>query len=69
MNRDPVKSTTLLSVGYDEASSTLEVEFTDGHIYQYFDVPSAEYGELMRADSIGSYFSNNVRNSYRYARL
>ena len=69
MNREPVKSTMLLSVGYDQASLTLEVEFTDGDIYQYFDVPAAEHAELLRSGSIGSYFSKSIRSSYRYARL
>ncbi|GAB2517081.1 KTSC domain-containing protein [Paramicrobacterium agarici] len=69
MNRDPVQSSNISSVGYDDASQTLEIEFNKGGIYQYFDVPIAEYNELMRAESVGTYFSANIRTSYRYARL
>lgn len=69
MKRDPVQSSSISSVGYDNASQTLEVEFHNGGIYQYFDVPVAEYTELMRSESVGTYFSANIRTSYRYARL
>jgi hypothetical protein len=69
MHREPVQSSSLSSVGYDQSSQTLEVEFTNGNIYQYFDVPSAEHVELIRSASVGAYFAANVRNSYRYARL
>lgn len=69
MNRDPVQSTNISSVGYDDASQTLEVEFNSGGVYQYFDVPVVEYAELMRSESVGTYFAANIRTSYRYARL
>lgn len=69
MDRTPVSSSTLISVGYDDATQTLEVEFAGGSLYQYFDVPSTVHIELLGAGSVGQYFSQNVRNSYRYARL
>ena len=64
MERRAVISTNLASVGYDASSQTLEVEFNHGGIYQYYDVPEHNYTELVNADSIGSYFSHNIRNSY-----
>ncbi|NUL44592.1 KTSC domain-containing protein [Cellulosimicrobium funkei] len=69
MTREPVTSSNLSSVGYDEVSQTLEVEFTNGSIYQYFDVPASEHIELMRSESVGAYFSVNIRSAYRYVRL
>ena len=39
MERIAVESSNLASIGYDEASMVLEVEFKHGGIYQYFDVP------------------------------
>lgn len=69
MDRMPVSSSNLISVGYDEPSLTLEVEFKDGALYQYFDVPASVHLELLGAGSIGQYFAQNVRNTYRYARL
>ncbi|HCI6410230.1 TPA: KTSC domain-containing protein, partial [Klebsiella quasipneumoniae subsp. similipneumoniae] len=35
-----------------------------GAIYQYYDVTEDVYTDLLNASSIGSYFSNNIRNAY-----
>jgi hypothetical protein len=69
MERKPVDSRNLLSVGYDDASETLEVEFKSGSVYQYYGVPQAEHEALCSADSVGGYFSANIRNAYSYAKL
>ncbi len=69
MDRVPVNSSNLITVGYDAASQTLEVEFKDGTVYQYFDVSAVEHETLMGSESIGSYFNSSIRSSYRYARL
>ena len=39
MIRDPVSSSNIASIGYDSDSETLEIEFTNGSIYQYFNLP------------------------------
>lgn len=69
MDRTLVSSSNLASVGYEPTSMLLEIEFVSGSIYQYFDVPEAEFQQLMQAASHGTYFSANIRNRYRYIRL
>jgi hypothetical protein len=69
MNRTPVSSSNVASVGYDPNSMTLEVEFKDGSVYQYFDVPETVYQELMRASSVGEFMHANIRNNYRYTKV
>lgn len=69
MNRTPVSSTNVASVGYDQSTTTLEVEFKGGSVYQYFDVPETVYQEFMRAGSLGSFLHNNIKDSYRCTRL
>lgn len=64
MERQSVQSSNLASIGYDAESEILEVEFNHGGIYEYLDVPSDVYEELMDADSHGVYFSANIRNNY-----
>ncbi|WP_347331826.1 KTSC domain-containing protein [Marinimicrobium locisalis] len=61
MERTPVSSSNLVSVGYDPDSSILEVEFNNARIYQYYDVPDHIYSELMGAESLGSYLHHNVK--------
>lgn len=69
MNRRPVSSSNLSSAGYDEASQTLEIEFNNGGIYQYFDVPRAVFDGLMSATSHGRFFHQHIRGVFRYARV
>lgn len=69
MNRIPVSSSNVAAVGYDQTTLTLEVEFHSGSVYQYFDVPAPVYQGLMSAGSVGSYLSQNIKNSYRYSKL
>jgi hypothetical protein len=67
MERQPVSSETIAEIGYQDA--TLEILFTSGAVYQYFDVPGVVYDELMRADSHGRFFNEHVRGRFRYARV
>ncbi|TLN27274.1 KTSC domain-containing protein [bacterium] len=69
MNRTPVVSSNLASVGYDAGSMTLEVEFRSGSVYQYFDVPAVEFEQLLSAASVGQYFCRFIRDCYRYVQL
>ncbi len=69
MNRTPVTSSNVASVGYDPNTMTLEVEFRNGSVYQYFDVPETVYQDLMSASSVGTYLNQNIKASYRYAEI
>lgn len=65
MERQRVSSSNVRSVGYDAGSSTLEVEFNSGGVYQYFGVPETVYSALMRASSMGSYLNDHIKDRYR----
>ncbi|MBX3210393.1 MAG: KTSC domain-containing protein [Labilithrix sp.] len=69
MIRDPVASTNVASIGYDADSATLEVEFVNGFVYQYFNVPSGLYEQLMAAPSKGQFLNRYIRNGYPYSRV
>lgn len=69
MNRAPVISSNVVSIGYDPTTMILEVEFTNSSLYQYFDVPEEEYCNLMGAASVGKYLSDNIKKNYRYSKL
>lgn len=69
MDREPVISSNLVSVGYSPESETLEVEFKGGTVYQYYNVPAVVHEQLMSAPSHGEYFAAHIRNTYPYARL
>jgi hypothetical protein len=69
MNRQSVSSSNIASIGYDVNSQTLEVEFLNGGVYQYFDVPQHVYEELMGAGSKGKHLASNIKGYYRYSRV
>lgn len=70
MERTPVSSSNLASIGYDETSATLEVEFQNGGLYQYQGVPKDVHEGLMNAGSKGTYFDQNVKKAgYQYAKI
>ena len=51
------------SVGY--LDGTLEIEFPDGDVYHYFDVPLLVYLQFIRAESMGAFFNERIRDRYR----
>lgn len=60
----PVSSSNLSAVGYDDVSGTLTIEFNDGGLYEYHNVPQAIYEGLMSSTSKGQYFHRFIRDSY-----
>lgn len=69
MKRAPVESSNLSSVGYDSSSSTLDIEFQEGAVYQYYDVPESVFRGLMAAPSKGKYFHQHIRDRFSYKQL
>ena len=61
MKRQPINSSDLVSVGYDVKNEILEIEFHQGRVYQYFDVPVKVYAELMNAEDNTKYFEQNIK--------
>ena len=59
MHRKKVESSNILSVGYDRATKTLEVEYAHGGIYQYADTKADEYAALIAAKSKGRYLQQH----------
>ncbi|MFH1919785.1 MAG: KTSC domain-containing protein [Planctomycetota bacterium] len=59
-----------MSVKLAPSQQALEIEFTNGAVYRYFDVPPEVYHGLMAAESHGRYFHQHVRSAgYRYERM
>ena len=65
VERLSVKSRILRSVGYDDSTKILEIEFQNGLVYQYSGVPPKVYADLMHADEIGKYYSEKVRPRFQ----
>jgi hypothetical protein len=67
MNRRPVTSSNVASIGWDQ--DVLEVEFKSGHLYEYHDVPESVYQACLGADSIGRFVRDEVSGKYQSTRV
>lgn len=66
MNRTPVSSSNIASVGYDSGSSTLQIEFNNGKLYDYYSVPEEIYNEIINTGSPGGYFHSHIKNVFSF---
>ena len=67
MERREVNSSGINSIGYDEETQILEIEFRIG-VYQYENVPEYVYIEMMNSDSIGEFFNEEIKHEYSCSR-
>jgi hypothetical protein len=64
-----LKSSHIISVGYNEKSKRLYIKFSGNIVYCYFDVPVFIYNSLLAADSHGKYCHSYIYKKYRYTRF
>ncbi|MEY2530063.1 MAG: hypothetical protein QOI96_148 [Verrucomicrobiota bacterium] len=67
--REHVQSTGLAGVGYSKRRHILEIEFINGAVYRYVDVPPLIYRELMSAESKAGYYASHIKKHYRSVRV
>lgn len=59
MNRSPVASSSIKSVGYD--NGVLEVEYARGKVYRYEGITPELHAQLMAAPSIGAFVQSQIK--------
>jgi hypothetical protein len=69
VNRQLVSSSNIISIGYDEPTQTLEVEFINGTIYQYYNLGAPVYEEVLCAPSKGQFLNTYIKTAYPYSRV
>jgi len=69
MDFEPVSSSNIDAVAYDGVLKELGVRFKGGSEYRYYEVEPNVYEEFMAADSKGSYFHANIRNTFRFKKV
>ncbi len=62
------QSKAINSFDYDSTKEILRVEFQNGSVYQYLDVPSSVYKELKDSPSVGQYFNSSIRDKFGFNR-
>jgi hypothetical protein len=69
MERRTVNSSKIRSVGYDERARVLEVEHSDGSIYQYSGVSAEVHRRMMSAPTIASFYQDRVEEDFSRKRV
>ncbi|HEU4923624.1 MAG TPA: KTSC domain-containing protein [Burkholderiales bacterium] len=69
MQRKRVNSSKIRSVGYDEAMRTLEVEMSNGQVFQYSGVYPEVYRRFMAAPNPTSFFDDKIAEEYTAKRV
>ena len=63
--RQRVDSSAIAKVGYSKRRHILEIEFANGAVYRYLDVPSSMYRDLISAESKARFYDSNIKRHYR----
>ena len=69
MEREYITSSMITSIGYDSIASTLEIEFKNGAVWQYFDFPEHHWYDFKNTDSQGKLFLREIKNQYSESRV
>ena len=61
-----VQSTAITSIRYDADARELDVTFTNGKTYCYYDVPLQVYLEFVDVESKGGFFNEKIKDRFRF---
>lgn len=57
----PVNSSALSAVGFSTVDSSLWLEYKNGRLYRYEDVPELVHARLMNSPSLGEYVNEFIK--------
>lgn len=64
MQMQRVDGETIIAIWYDRCERDLELEFTDGSITRYYEVPFGHYEGIMWAESYEEYLEDFIDGVY-----
>jgi hypothetical protein len=65
---NPVKSSQIAAVGYDDKTKTMAIKYASGGTYHYEGVEAKAFEEFKGAKSLGSHFNKTFR-SHKFTKL
>jgi hypothetical protein len=69
MDRKRVNSSRIRAVGYDEKAMVMEIEFSNGQVFQYTKVYPEVYRRFMNAPNPTSFFEDKIEEEYTGRRV
>lgn len=67
MKLNPINSSNIKAIGWE--NNTLHIQFRNGSVYEYKDVPKEEYDAMLKSDFVGSYYHKNIKGNYTCNKL
>ena len=64
-----VASSNIDSIGYDKASCTLYIQFSNGGLYKAPDVDEGVFDRFKLAKSKGAFFNKEIKSSYKVEKV
>lgn len=65
----PIKSSMFTGQHYNPSTRQLTVQFKNGSVHQYEDVPAEKHNALTGNASPGRYFNENIKNNFAGKKL
>lgn len=65
----PVSSSNVASVGYNDDTQELFVEFLNGSTYKYLEVPAGTKEAMLGSSSVGCYLNKQIKDRYAYEKV
>ena len=69
MHRTAVTANGINQVGYEDGSEILEIEFSSGKVFQFFNVPSKMFQQLMDTPHKEFFYERNIHERFPYQRI
>ena len=69
MQRQDVDPTGVVSVGYDDWTKTLEIEYVGGAVYDYAQVPEVLYRDLLAAPSKAQFVNLYIKPYFEHEEI
>lgn len=66
MEMFPCQSSLITAYGYDQPKLAMDIQFNDGAVFRYFQVPRDVVVGFVRAKSKGHYFLEWIKGKYDY---
>lgn len=64
-----VKSSNIAAVAYDGEAELLRVQFNNGSVYEYSNVPEQTAQDFVKAESVGKYFHARIKGNFKFRKL
>jgi hypothetical protein len=69
MNREYIGSEDVSSAGYDPETMVMEIEFHNGTVFQYLEVPAEIFEGLISSVNPGKFFAQSIKNKFKFFQI